>query len=263
MEGIKTSDENVLLYEVNDQHFYLHVPTKTWMRSVTSITGVYPKGIGFYRWLSSKGSLEAADQEKEAGGDRGTSVHSGISSLIAGEKIRQKDFPENAWPHLLAFKNWHDDHQPKYLANEVVVYDVRRRIAGTLDILAEINGKIGVIDEKTAKYIYRAAEHQSNEYAHLLNQMQGDTKVEFAAVLRTNSKHRRRYEYKQWDVSKKMHKVFVSMHFVAHDFDSTMEPTFPAEVPDTISLSDVERNEDTGSVAVEGNGAERYTRPHE
>ena len=235
-EYIPTSDPLVILYEICGEHWYWHMGEKVWMRSVTNITGSYPKGEGFYRWLARQGSLEKADEEKEAGGDRGTAVHSGIGSLLRGETLKRVEFPEEAWPHLRTFVNWYEDTRPTVLANEKVVYDLRRRIAGTLDLLIEVDGRIGVVDEKTAKYIYRSAEHQSNEYAVLLNNMQDEIRADFAGVLRTNSKHRRGYEYKVWDVCEKMHKVFVGMHFVQHDFDPRMEPQFPEQPPRELVL---------------------------
>jgi hypothetical protein len=84
--------------------------------------------------------------------------------------------------------------------------------------------------------VYRSQEHQSNEYAWLFNQMKHDVKAQFAGVLRTNGKHRAGYEYKQWDVSERMHKIFVSMHFLEHDSDPTMQPTFAPPVPNELSL---------------------------
>lgn len=103
---IPTSDPNVLLFEVNDQHFYWIISARQWDTSVTKHTNVYPKGFGFYSWLSKQGSMENADQVKEAGADRGTAVHSGIASLLRGDALKRTEFTDEAWTHLITFVNW-------------------------------------------------------------------------------------------------------------------------------------------------------------
>ena len=53
-EYIPTSDSLVVLYEINGEHWYWHMGEKTWMRSVTNITGSYPKTRGLPDTLTAK-----------------------------------------------------------------------------------------------------------------------------------------------------------------------------------------------------------------
>lgn len=233
---IPTSDEEVRLYEVNDAHWYYHVSKEIWMKSVTAITGVYPKGYGFYAWLARQGSLENADQEKDAGGDRGSAFHSGAVEMQTGETIRQKDYPPDAWEHLISLKAWHDKYQPENIAIESVVYNLRRRVAGTLDYACYLDGVPTIIDYKTSKYIYESARIQSDQYGWLWNQLGREPKIEQVGVVRTGSKHKCGYEFWVEPISERRKKLFNCLHWIQHDFDPTMEPKFPKEPPKELSL---------------------------
>jgi len=254
---IPTSDPDILLFEVNDAHWYFSLSKEVWCKSVTAITGMYPKGEGFMRWLARQGSLENADQEKEAGGDRGTALHSGAVSLHSGETIRRTEFAPEVWTHLVSLVNWHERYKPETIAVENVVYDLRRRIAGTLDYACLIDGVPTVVDFKSSKYIYEPAKIQSDQYGHLWNSMGREPKIEQVGVVRTATKHKAGFEFWCEKLSDRRKKLFSCLHWIQHDFDPTMEPSFPEPLPDTLSLSDVAVNEDSEAVAVEGNGAER------
>lgn len=238
----KPESNGVKRYEINNQHWY-RVPNpetgkEEWLPSVTRFTGHYPKGHFFEQWLSNQGGYQNAQRIKEEAGDRGNNVHAGIEALLTGEEIRYADFTKEEWKHLLGFKNWAEDFRPQVLGIEEIVYSLRSRVAGTLDLRCIIGGKHCVVDHKTSSAIYRAHEIQSNEYGHLSREL--GNKVDVAAVLRTGSKHKRGYEFKQWTLCQKMHELFEALLKVGKDFDPSTEPRIE-QFPNTLCLDGEKR----------------------
>src|SRR5690348_12380219 len=60
---------------------YAAVPSVTW------ISGFWPKGIHFYKWLAEKG-WDEAEAAKQAAGDKGSAVHLAIEKILNGEEFR-------------------------------------------------------------------------------------------------------------------------------------------------------------------------------
>jgi len=54
----------------------------------------------------------------------------------------------------LAFMDWENENNPRYMQNEVVVIHKRYRYGGTFDLLAKVNDKITLIDFKTGNGFY-------------------------------------------------------------------------------------------------------------
>jgi len=233
---IPTTEPDILLIEYGGRHWYWSISKEQWMWSVTHPLNSYPKGIGLTIWQIQQGSYENAQQALHDAAERGTAVHSGIADLLRGKTLTRREFTEEAWSYLPPFVNWYEDHKPEVFASEATVYDYRRRLAGTLDIGCTINGKPTVVDAKTSKNIYPTHQIQVNEYATMWNAMGLEPKIEQAAVLRLKSRHRRGYEFKIEDLSERRHKIFTCLHWIAHDADPSMEPTFTDPPPDELSL---------------------------
>ncbi len=222
--------EGVLLYEIHGQHHYKHVPSGTWMRSVSRITKLYPPGEGLTRWMCSHGSFDRMQEELQKSALRGTTVHKGIQSLLGGQSLSRDDYDAECWKHLSSFLKWYLDHSPHVHAVEETVYDLRRRIAGTLDLRCSIKGVHTVVDFKTSSGIYRNMELQCNEYGWLFNEChKNGHPVEQIAILRTASRHKASYEFKTWKPCDQMHKVFVHLHHIDFDTDPELTPRIPRE----------------------------------
>ena len=80
-----------------DERYYerrimVGTPQECWdfVPAVTWITGHYPMGPEFYRWVAEKG-LSDAEAIKAAAGDRGSKVHQAISVLLNGGTVTMKD----------------------------------------------------------------------------------------------------------------------------------------------------------------------------
>lgn len=93
--------------------------------------------------------------KKDKGGDIGTSAHGLIEEFVRA-KINKTPEPElrddNPQTNncLTAFKEWDSKYQPKYIKSEQPLYSKMLDYCGTADCIAEIDGKLTMIDFKTA-----------------------------------------------------------------------------------------------------------------
>lgn len=85
--------------------------------------------------------------------DVGTAVHDWIKNHIAGNKppMPVNQLMQNA---IGAFLKWEKDHKVKFLESERLLYSKKHNYAGTLDFIAQVDGKIKIGDFKTSTGIY-------------------------------------------------------------------------------------------------------------
>jgi hypothetical protein len=140
---------------------YIDVPSVT-----TYIGDVWPKGLGYELWLQrAKNPYE----EREEAAQKGTKVHGMIERLLKGESLQYG--PETSideWERVMAWLNWwkkyNEDYAVEILAVEAVAYSHKMQCAGTIDLLASVNGKKRVHDWKTGKHVGDTAEIQVCAY---------------------------------------------------------------------------------------------------
>jgi len=235
-EGGFQISEDVIRYEVYGAHWYLHVPTREWMTSVTKPLRHFPKGPQYEEWHANQGGYQNVQRIMEEAGKRGRAVHSGIHSLLKGIPLKRREFDHESWTHLMSFKRWFEDVKPVIYTMEEVVYDTRRKIAGTLDIACELEGVPTILDVKTGKYLYDSNRIQVNEYAKLWEAMGNGPKIEQVALLRTGSKHKCGYEFWKDAVSEERHTVFRALQYVEKFIHPETEPRFGSKPPDELSI---------------------------
>lgn len=148
---------------------YSYFPSSTW------IAGMYPKGIGFYKWLADKGWNEA-EAIKTAAGNKGSKVHQALELIEkAGELPIDTVFMNNETGYaealgteeidcLFSFTRWHAETLPEPLAVEMTVFG--DGYAGTLDRIYRINGQIYIVDFKTSQQIWEEMKLQISSYNH-------------------------------------------------------------------------------------------------
>ena len=76
------------------------------------------------------------------------------------------------------FLKWVEEAKPKFLASEKVVYSKELFYAGTLDFLAEIDGKTYLGDIKTGSGIYPEMWLQTSGYQLALEETEPDLKID-------------------------------------------------------------------------------------
>ena len=122
-------------YEVDGQAF----------PSVTSVLGFRPKP-GLEQWRKNVGE-EAAKWEMGRAARRGKATHTLIEEYLKGETPSTRDvLPLGLFtilkPYLAQIDNVH--------CLETILYSKQLTLAGQVDCIAEYNGKLSVIDFKTA-----------------------------------------------------------------------------------------------------------------
>ncbi len=176
----------------------LFVPSVTWIASY------YPAGIGFYKWLAER-SWDESEAIKIAAGDKGSKVHKAIEDLMMGKELKiddkylnhSKNEPEELtvqeWECIMSFADWYNKVKPKIKGFEQVIFDEEYNYAGTVDLVAEINGVDTLIDIKTSQSIWPAHELQVSAYAHTL-------KLPARAILQVGYRmNKTKYKYTEID----------------------------------------------------------------
>ena len=160
--------------------------------SVTTICALYPKGEGFYKWLSGVG-WERSQQIRDDAGVRGHNIHTRIKQFFETEDM---DFEGLTSEEIDMLKNfiewWYDLKDTKVIASELIVINKEVGYAGTVDLILEIDGVKWIIDFKTPKNIWPSHEIQLSAYKHCGHE---DAKI---GILRLNG-----YEYKFVEIEDK------------------------------------------------------------
>ena len=106
--------------------------------------------------------------------DIGTAVHAYLESYLkAGiNKETLPDLPVNPLIRSAfeAFKTWTKDNNVKFIDSERKIYSREHQYAGTLDALAEVNGKLAIVDFKTSSGIYDDMLIQTSAYAKAIEE---------------------------------------------------------------------------------------------
>jgi hypothetical protein len=187
---IKEKDEKrgIVQITVADERWYTKpgknpetdIPVYTPVPSVTWISGFWPKGIGFYKWLADKG-WDEAEAAKQAAGDKGSRVHLAIEKILNGEEFRidtkvedksrstetDAAFADLTYEELLCVKSfidWRNEAKPEIIATETTVFSDIHGYAGTVDCVCRIDGVPYVIDFKTSKQVWKEYELQVSAY---------------------------------------------------------------------------------------------------
>ena len=113
--------------------------------SVTTVTGLLSKDA-IIAWRKRVGEEEANRVSSKAA-KRGTRVHALCEDFLSNKEVMVDMFDHDMWekfkPLLLRINNIH--------ALETPLYSDHLEVAGTVDCIAEFDGKVSVIDFKTSK----------------------------------------------------------------------------------------------------------------
>lgn len=133
-----------------------------WYPRVTKIVDIKAKPA-LYRFYANMENFAAGEKVKRQSATEGTAIHNVVEKILTGEK---PEVPPSIQPSIEAFlkfileKNIHVD--PNYVEKRLVNFE--ERYAGTLDAVALIDGKLGILDIKTSQEIYRDYNLQTSAY---------------------------------------------------------------------------------------------------
>ncbi|MBI4087413.1 MAG: hypothetical protein HY434_01115 [Candidatus Liptonbacteria bacterium] len=137
-----------------------------WFPRVTKIVSIKAKPA-LLRFYAEAASFKAAQEVTQKSAEEGTLIHETVEGLLLGKK---PDIDPSVAPAVGAFLRFWEQKNiqvtPELVEKRVVHYD--HRYAGTVDALALIDGKFGVLDIKTSQAIYRDYNLQTSAYMDAL-----------------------------------------------------------------------------------------------
>lgn len=221
--------------EVDDEHYYYiddeFVPATT---HIIGEAGPVQYGL---RNFWKQNTAEDSDRILKETAEFGSYVHSQIEVLLNGIDIPNfNELEPKAKKHLMSFYNWFHEFNPDInsIKSEHVVGSKKYKYGGTIDLFCTKNNENWIVDFKTSSGIYFSHEAQVAAYKNAYEEMYG-IKVDHMAILRTGSKHKSGYEFKEIERS---FDAFLNIYKTYVDINGGKIPE-PPEVdvyPDTLKL---------------------------
>lgn len=121
------------------------------------------------------GKEKAHSKELAKAGDIGSQAHKLIEWNLRASLMQEAGpspaVTDKATWAFMAWEDWKKSVNLKPVYIEQTVWSITYGFAGTMDLFAEVNGKLAVIDWKTGKAIYPEAYLQNAAYRHALREM--------------------------------------------------------------------------------------------
>lgn len=136
--------------------------------SITHVLSVFPKGPHYEDWLKKHGYTSEHIAKKAA--EEGTQTHELCELYLLGQELhflneqQQPKYSPEVWKMFLRFVDFWETFKPTLLETEVHLFSDELKIAGTCDIVCEINGEIWIIDLKTSNAVQEVYEIQTSLY---------------------------------------------------------------------------------------------------
>ena len=196
---IKKSYNRIL--EISDDAEQITLPDSRYYKrhgeyypSVTYVLGYYPKGAYFEDWLKKVGYSAEYIVKKAA--EEGTQVHEMAEAYLLGEELTFLDqwnkpkYHPDVWQMFLRFVEWWEEYNPTLIETEVHLFSDELKVAGTCDLVCELDGELWVIDLKTSNSLQTSYELQTAVYAKCYEECFGK-KVDRLGVLWLKSSKRK------------------------------------------------------------------------
>jgi hypothetical protein len=137
-----------------------------WYPRVTKIVTIKAK-LALYYYYGEAKSYKAAQEATEQSAKEGTAIHEAIEGLLLNKNPEVSPEIAPAVSAFLEFFKKNNIHvTPELVERRIVNY--AHRYAGTVDAIALIGGKLGVLDIKTSQSIYRDYCLQTSAYMDAL-----------------------------------------------------------------------------------------------
>ena len=193
----KTYDRRI---ELSDDHKQITFPDSRYYRrngqyypSVTYVLQSYPKGKHFEDWLKKVGY--SADWIVKKASEEGNAVHLMIEKYFKGKELNylnEHGYPKmdpHVWQMFLKFVDFWETYQPTLIETEVHLFRDELKVAGTSDLICEIDDVLWIIDFKTSNHLQTTYDLQSAIYAKMYEECFGKT-AERIGVMWLKSKSR-------------------------------------------------------------------------
>jgi len=146
---------------------YGYTIDEMWYPRVTRIVEIKAKPA-LYRFYAKMENFAAGERMKELSAAEGTLIHETVEGLLLG---KNPPVPSSVAPSIDAFREFFEENRievhKEHVEQRLVNYE--HRYAGTLDAIAKIGGKLGILDIKTSQEIYRDYNLQTSAYMAAMN----------------------------------------------------------------------------------------------
>jgi len=188
------------ILEISDDAQQITLPDSRYYRrngkyypSVTYVLGYYPKGKFFENWLKQVGF--ASDYIVKKAAEEGTQVHELCEAYLNGEELRFLDdkgrpqYNPDVWQMFLRFVEFWETIKPTLIETEVHLFSDVLKVAGTCDLIVEIDGKLWLLDLKTSNQLQTTYELQTAVYGQCYEECFGK-KIDHYGILWLKSSKR-------------------------------------------------------------------------
>ena len=133
-----------------------------WYPRVTKILDIKSKPA-LDIFFKEMGTYESAEEVKNRSAVEGSLVHETVQKLLTGERV---EIPKEIEPAVTAFQRFNEKKNIIFHKEYVErrIKSLRHRYAGTVDALATVDGKFGVLDIKTSTGFYPEYNLQTAAY---------------------------------------------------------------------------------------------------
>ncbi|MEK9173557.1 MAG: hypothetical protein AAB594_03245 [Patescibacteria group bacterium] len=137
-----------------------------WYPRVTKIVDIKAKPA-LYRFYAGVKNFAEGESVKNKSASEGTAVHEAVEAILLGREPKVDSKIQPAIKSFQEFINQKNIHVSEEFVEKRVV-NHNHRYAGTVDAVAFIDGKLGVLDIKTSQAIYRDYNLQTSAYMDAL-----------------------------------------------------------------------------------------------
>jgi hypothetical protein len=196
--NIKHSYNRIL--EISEDAKQITMPDSRYYRrngkyypSITYVLQYYPKGKFFEDWLKKVGY--SSEHIVKKAGEEGTQVHEMIEDYLNGKELNflnslgNPAYNPDVWQMFLRFVDFWETYDPKLIETEVHLFSDELKVAGTCDMVCEIDNELWVIDFKTSNNLQTTYDLQTAIYAKCYEECYGKS-VDRTGVLWLKSSKR-------------------------------------------------------------------------
>ncbi len=147
-----------------------HIINGIWLPRVTSVLEIVAKPGLLRYYAQQKNYLEAQEGLRRAA-DMGLKIHDVCEQMILGNGVH---IPPKMERIVEIFQQWLNKHHMEVYGVEKKIIDADRHFyCGTADVLAKIDGEMGILDIKTGSGIWNEYSLQTAAYLQAYNQNVG------------------------------------------------------------------------------------------
>jgi len=188
---------DIVIKATETEHYYW--VDGVWAPATTHILDMAaPKEFGLIEFFKNN-TAEDIKRISDTAKANGSAVHDACERLLNGEEVSLQDLDKRGKDAIVAFLLWYDEVKPRDYLTEHTVASCSPLYAGTLDLVASIDGKRCIVDFKTNKGgIYFSNKLQVMAYKKAYEETTGE-KIDATYILRLGSQHKSGYEWKLVD----------------------------------------------------------------